>query len=269
MIYRETQPSSPLISIIDRYWSVESEGSADAPAEPVLPDGCPEIVFNLADRFQKIPNYGDIETQASAIVSGQLRKRILIRPTGRVSLFGVRFRPHAAFGFLGVAMNSMTDHVLSLSDVIGGASEEIESQIVEAASFEERVAIAESLLMARLDSWKGETAVAAGVVGMVSVSGGRISIRDLVDQSGIGERRMERIFAKHVGVSPKVFARIVRFNGVVRNIESADSADLLDAALSFGYYDQPHMILEFREFAGTSPLQYFRATHRLSELFTS
>lgn len=268
MIYRESPPSSTFLSLIDRYWSIEYEGSPDPAAEPVLPDGCPEIVFNLADRFQKIPSYGDVETQATAIVSGQLRRQILIRPTGRVSLFGVRFRPHAAFGFLGVGMSSLADHVVPLSDVIGGASEEIESRVNDATTFEERIAAVEAVLSSRIKRSKNEDSLAAALSGLISDSGGRMSVRELVEATGVGERRVERIFAKHVGVSPKMFARIVRFQGVVRSIEAADSFGLLDTALSFGYYDQSHMIHDFNEFAGTSPLQYFEATHRLSELFT-
>ena len=96
-----------------------------------------------------------------------------------------------------------------------------------------------------------------------------MSVKDLVVRSGIGERRIERMFDKYVGVSPKMFSRIVRFRGVVRSIETAESFGLLDTALSFGYFDQSHMIHEFNEFAGTSPIAYFEQTHRLSELFTS
>lgn len=269
MIYRESHASALLADVIERFWCVESDASAEAPVEPVLPDGCPEIVLNLADRFERIPNFGAVETQASAIVSGQLRRRILIRPTGRVELFGVRFRPHAAFGFLGVGMSSLTDHVLPLEAVIGPAAFEIETRINEAADFRERVAIVERMMIARLAGSGGDTAIAGGLTGLIAGSEGRMSVRELSGRSGVGERRIERIFAMHVGVSPKMYSRIVRFNGVVRNIEAAESYDLLDTALSFGYFDQSHMIHEFREFAGTSPLSYFEPTHRLSELFTS
>ncbi len=267
MFYRESYPSPSLRVFIDRYWSVEYDGSADAPVEPVLPDGCPEIVFNLAERFQRIPSFGQVETQASAIVSGQIRSRLLIRPTGRVNLFGIRFRPYAAAGFLGVAMSSLTDQVVPLSDVIGSVSDELESLIAEASSFEGRVAIVESAIWS--GSPNGATSIVEGLTGLISGSGGRMSVRELSDRSGVGERRIERIFAKHVGVSPKIYSRIVRFSGVVRSIEAADSFGFLDTALSFGYYDQSHMIHEFNEFAGTSPLAYFEQTHRLSELFTS
>jgi transcriptional regulator GlxA family with amidase domain len=128
--------------------------------------------------------------------------------------------------------------------------------------------VIESVLAERLGSFGCETSIVDGLVEMLSDCGGRMSVRELVERSGVGERRMERIFARYVGVSPKVFARIARFSGVVRSIETADSFGLLDTALSFGYYDQSHMIHEFNEFAGTSPLQYFEATHGLSELFT-
>ncbi len=267
MIYRECFPSPSLQFFIDRYWSVEYDGSADAPVEPVLPDGCPEIVFNLADRFQRIPTFGNVETQASAIVSGQIRSRLLIRPTGCVKLFGVRFRPHSAEGFLGVAMSSLTDHIVPLESVVGGFSGELESRIATAQTFEARVAVVETALESR--SSNGDASIAARLTETIADSGGRMSVKELVDRTGIGERRMERMFDKYVGVSPKVFSRIVRFRGVVRSIETADSFGLLDTALRFGYFDQSHMIHEFNEFAGTSPLVYFEQTHRLSELFTS
>ena len=267
MLYREAKPTVQFSDVVERFWAVEYDGDVEASVEPVLPDGCPEIVFNLADRFQRIREYGDIETQASVIVSGQIRSRILIRPTGRVSLFGVRFCPHGAIGLLGVGMSSLTDHVVPLENVVGGLSSELEARIAEAATFEERIAIIEAALSTRRAN--GDLSIATGLTEMIGESGGQMSVRELVDCSGMGERRIERIFDKYVGLSPKVFSRIVRFRGVVRSIEAADSFGLLDTALSFGYYDQSHMIHEFGEFAGTSPLAYFEETHRLSELFTS
>jgi AraC-like DNA-binding protein len=267
LIYRESKPSVQFSGIVERFWSIEYDGLGDAPIEPVLPDGRPEIIFNLADRFQRIPTYGDVETQASAIVSGQIRKRILIRPTGRVNLFGIRFLPHAGAGLLGIGMSSLTDQVVSLESVVGGFSGELESQIVEAATFEERVSVVETALGTR--RYNGDLSMVAGLTQMISDSGGCMSVQELVQRTGIGERRMERMFDNYVGVSPKMFSRIVRFRGVVRSIDAADSFGMLDAALSFGYYDQAHMIHEFNEFAGTSPLGYFEQTHRLSEFFTS
>lgn len=268
MIYRESKASVQHSRIVERFWSVDYEGSSDAPIEPVLPDGRPEIVFNLADRFQRIRANGDVETQASAIVSGQIRSRLMIRPSGRVSLFGVRFRPYGGASFLRTGMSSLTDHVIPLSDVVGGFASELEARIAQALSFEERVSIVESSIASR-PSVDSDTSITAGLTEMISAAGGKMSITKLVDRTGISERRIERMFNKHVGVSPKVFSRIERFRNVVRSIETTESFRLLDTALSHGYYDQSHMIHEFNEFAGTNPSSYFDETHRLSQLFTS
>lgn len=269
MHYREARPSAHLVDIVDRFWSVDYDSGPEAPPEPVLPDGCPEIIFNLADRFQRIPSHGDIETQATAIVSGQLRRRLMIRPTGRVSLFGIRFRPHAASILTPGPMRELTDHVVPLADVVGSLSRELEARIVTAASFKDRIAVFEAVLTSRLEGYNGDSSIAGILTRMIAAENGGLTVRELSNRSGVGERRIERIFDKHVGVSPKVFGRIVRFAGAVRSIERAATFELLDTALSYGYYDQSHMIHEFNEFAGTSPLQYFEATHRLSELFTS
>lgn len=267
MIYREYPPSPEYRDVVERFWSVEDEGSSDAPVEPILPDGCPEVVFNLADRFERILPIGGAETQASVIVSGQIRSRLLIRPKGRVNLFGVRFQPYAAATFLGVGMSSLTDHIVPLDSVLGQFATDIESCVAEASTVEERIAVIETAILSR--KIDGNPTIAAAVTELITRSGGRMPVKLLAAKTGIGERRLERIFDKFVGVSPKVFSRIVRFQALVRKIENAEAIDLLDTALGFGYFDQSHMIHEFKEFAGTSPIAYFEQTHRLSDLLTS
>lgn len=269
MKYRESKPSPLLAGIVKCFWSIENDAASDASLEPVLPDGCPEVVFNFGDRFQRMRSSGSFETQASAIVSGQLRKHILIRPTGMVELFGVRFHPHAAAIFLGLPMVELTDEVVSLDSVIGSRADELEDMIAGANTFEARTAVFEAALARAAAKKNGEHHLAARLSESVIARRGCKSISDLRDSFSLTERRLERIFDRSIGLSPKMFTRIVRFQNVVRHVEMAESPDLLDAALSFGYYDQSHMIREFREFAGKSPVAYFEDTHRISELFTT
>ena len=79
MNYREQPPSAALAPYIRCFWSISDDVGGQADFEPILPDGCPEIVFNLADRFQRQHDDGSIETQPETIFSGQLKRRILIR----------------------------------------------------------------------------------------------------------------------------------------------------------------------------------------------
>ena len=269
MDYCEHRPTGVISSIVKCFWSIGHNGNIDAPLETVLPDGCPEIVFNLADRFQKIPVFGGIETQATTIISGQLRSRIYIRPTGRVRLFGIRFQPFGAANYLGIPMSELTDQVLPLDSLVGDSGKEFECRIAEQNDFEGQVFVAEDTLLNNFFKTPGNTVIAANVTERIIRTGGREPMAALCALTGLGERRLERIFSRYVGISPKAFARTIRFQNVLRNLETSTSYDLSDAAVSFGYYDQSHMIHEFREFSGMSPLGYFQSKHPMSDLFTA
>jgi AraC-like DNA-binding protein len=269
MEYCEHKPTGVISKIVKCFWSIVHDGQVETLPERVLPDGCPEIVFNLADRFQKLPLSGAVETQASAIISGQLRSRIFIRPTGRVQLFGIRFQPFGAAKYLGIPMSELTDRVLPLESLVGEAAKEFECRIAEQSEFEGKVSAAEVMLLSFARSTDEDTEIIANFTGKIIGTGGRETIGALRAHSGIGERRLERMFKRHVGVSPKAFARTIRFQNLLRSLEATRSYDLSDAAVSFGYYDQPHMIHEFREFSGMSPLGYFQSMHQMSDLFTA
>lgn len=237
----------------------------EAQTEMVLPDGCPEIVFNLSDRFKRL-HAGIEETQPATLFAGQMSRSISIRPTGHVSLFGVRFHPAGAFSIGRVSMHELTDDIVEIGQVLGRCGRELEERIAEAKGFDERVRAFENFFQRQLAVRPSEDRIAGFAVEAIVESGGLISVSRLTEKIGISERRLERRFRKRVGISPKMLARTVRFQKVVNRIKDGD---LLDTALSFGYFDQSHMIREFKEFSGETPLGYFRKTHGFSDIFTA
>lgn len=266
MEYRESHPSLNLSSHIKLFWSLEYCAKGEkSQAETILPDGCPEIVFNLSDRFKRIHSGFD-ETQPATLFAGQMSRSILIRPTGHVSLFGVRFHPAGAFPMGGLSMHELTDNIVEIGQVLGRCGRGLEERIAEANGFDERVGVFESFFLRQLAVRPIEDKIARFAAGKIVESGGFISVSRLAELIGISERRLERKFRKRVGISPKMLARTVRFQKVVNKIKDGD---LLDTALSFGYFDQSHMIREFKEFSGETPLGYFRKTHGISDIFTS
>src|SRR5215468_1301133 len=111
MRYFEVQPAS-LAPYVRCFWSLEHERPEDAAErEPILPDGCVEIVFNLGDRFKRFHGDGTIELQPRSIVAGQMRGSVLIGPTGSVRLFGIRFRPAGARAFFRFPLFEITDRI--------------------------------------------------------------------------------------------------------------------------------------------------------------
>jgi AraC-like DNA-binding protein len=188
---------------------------------------------------------------------------------GRVDLFGVRFQPSGAYPFLRTPLSEITDRIESLDSLIGRDADETIERIAAAAGFEDRICVFEGFFLGSLNASETSDDTACRLSRAVLERRGQISVSELCSYSGLGERTLERTFQRFVGLPPKTFARIIRFQHLVRRIETADSNRLLETALDFGYYDQSHMIREFREFACKSPLAYFEETHRISELFTS
>lgn len=266
MEYRQTPPSLRLSTHIKLFWSLEYISDVENPStETVLPDGCPEIVFNLSDRFKRLHSGFD-ETQPATLFAGQMSRSISIRPTGHVSLFGVRFHPAGAFSMSGLSMHELTDNIVEIGHVLGRCSRELEELVAEAKEFDERVRVFQNFFLRQLAVRSIDDKIAGFAAETIVESGGLLSISRLAEKIGISERRLERKFRKQVGISPKMLARTVRFQKVVNKIKDGD---LLDTALSFGYFDQSHMIREFKEFSGETPLGYFRKTHGISDIFTA
>ena len=233
--------------------------------ETVLPDGCPEIVFNLSDRFVRLHDHHE-ETQPAALFAGQMSRRILIRPSGSVRLFGVRLQPGAASAFLGFPAHEATNQIIDLA-AIGRTFREIEGKINEAKSFAERIDVFEHFFMDRLQGFEIDQVAFAASEAIVRTDG-LLKVSALAASLGISERRLERSFAQTIGLPPKTLSRIVRFQSAVRAFQDGVSKGFLDAALQFGYYDQSHLIRDFKEFSGVTPQTYFGRANRLSDMFT-
>ncbi len=269
MNYKESLPSPNLRRFIKCFWSLEqSAAEAVDSREPVLPDGCVEVVFNLSDRFRRFQTENDFELQPRALVAGQMTRNILIGPSGDVNLFGVRFQPTGAFYFLGFPISELTDRIEDLEEINAQANRGVHERLLNASNFSRRIAVFEDMMMARLRKMPAFDAKLEGAVNAFASMRENVSVARAAAALGWSERKLERDFKKFVGVSPKMFSRINRFSSIVRSLETFGPAKLLDHAHDFDYYDQSHMINEFRGFAGMSPTAFYARSHRLSELFT-
>lgn len=268
MKYCEKLPSPGLAEHIKCFWSLEYGRNQDGGSpEPVVPDGCVEIVFNLADRFRRYHANGEIETQPSSLVAGQIERSILIQPSGEVRLFGIRFKPTGAIPFFDLEMSSLANRIDALESLWGTSVREIEERIWHAAKFDAQIAVAEMALLQRMRRRVIVDPVLNGTVASISAQNGSRTVRDLAREVGVSERGLERKFKRYVGLSPKAFSRIVRFQAVLRAIELNDTPDILDTAHHFGYYDQSHLIRDFQQYSGMSPSSYMDKTQGITELF--
>ena len=270
MRYEEFRPTEALARFIKCFWVLESAAAPSADPERILPDGCTEIVFHLADPFDQHDSDGAAERQPLALLVGQMRRYLLIKPTGRVSVLGVRFWPGGAYPFLAVPQDEIGGQVIALDAIWGAITRELHSRIADAATAADRVKQVETILLARSNTFRRHDDRATQAIGLILRSGGCVPIERLAETIGIGLRKLDRTFNTRVGLTPKGLCRIVRFQRALKMIEQNETRrDWVRIALDCGYYDQPHFIKEFSAIAGIGPTSYFAAQNAMSELFTA
>lgn len=263
MRYCEITPKPPLNSFVECFWTLEGDGPVpgDSP-ERILPDGCVELILNFGARFSQHTN-GARVLQPRHFLVGQMTGPILISPTGRVELLGIRFHPGGTSAFMRVPMNEVTDQVTELGSLSRGLERELLSVSEDLASLSEKMKAVESVLTNRVLTTSPSMQLAARIVN----SAGLISVDQLALDAGISSRQLERRFMREVGVGPKLLSRILRFQQVFRAVERSDSA-WASIAIDCGYYDQAHLIRDFNQFAQQTPSVLFAEQTALAESFT-
>lgn len=268
MRYDEFHPSPPLDRFIKCIWSLESEAEHQPKPERILPDGCTEMVFHLADPFEQHNDDGSHACQPTALLVGQMRGHLLIQPTGRVRVLGVRFRPGGAYPFLAIPQSEITGRVIALDSIWGTIARELHSRIADASTTAECVRCLEKILTEMLKGSRGLDDQFFYAVDLITNSGGSVPLDRLATDLGISFRSLDRIFSNRVGLSPKTLCRIVRFQSVFKLLEQGSyKQDWVRIALDSGYYDQAHFVKEFREFSGKTPTAYFADQNAISDLF--
>ncbi len=268
MNYLEIQSSPLLRRYVECFWFLETK---DKPAtlsrERILPDDCTELIFNLADLFNRHHLDGTIENQPRMLVVGQMRNYVMIEPTGMVKLFGIRFRAGGAYPFFHLPMFELTDRIISADAIFNRLGKELEERIHGARSLRERLSVMEATLLKRLDEKYDLDKTVEALVRRITFTKGCYSVDRLAKDIGLSARQLERKFRLMVGISPKLFSRIIRFQEVfkvVGQLTQGWSAIAHDC----GYYDQAHLIHDFKNFSGQNPSAFFINPHEISDHFT-
>jgi AraC-like DNA-binding protein len=234
-------PGPRLSPFVRNYWTVAPTGaSAVCRRQRVIPDGCIDMVFvrrSPTDTFR-------------VFVAGVMTRPIFEDLTCRAEYLGIRFAPGGFGHFFRTPAGELTDRIVPL-ECLSALSVLVE-QVADAPDVRTRLGIVEDGLRRRLISDRPEPTLAK-VLDAISASRGLVSVSRLACIVDWSPRHLRRVFGDSVGVGPKMFCRIVRFQQALRALRCRLPPDLLQVALDAGYYDQAHFIHDFHSFYGASP----------------
>ena len=258
-------PGPALRPFVATLWATNAPQSAQLATqmrERVLPTGAAHVAFRLSDEPLRV--HADIadasgSTLAPAVVGGARTRFYLRSGSDPVGSVGAQLRPGAAECLVGVPAGELTGRHVPLSDLWGGAADRTRTQLLEAGSPERQLDLFEAVLTARLSRLRAlHPAVAEALARFRTTSDVRAAVR----ATGYSHRRVVELFRAGVGLSPKRYCRIQRFQRALDRFAAAPRAAWTDVAAASGYSDQSHLHREFREFAGVTPGEYRRLAPR-------
>ena len=257
MRYDSAVPSPPLAEFIERFWQCSDDPSHLR--ERILPGGTFELVVNLQDdeiRIYDPLHPGHFRRYSGAVVSGTYRRSFLIDPKQHASIIGVHFKPGGAFPFLGLPADEMTDTHLDLESLWGPAARELRDQLCSARAAGQRFSLLQNALVSRLRIAPERHRAVHLALRLFSQSHGATKIHHVARRIGLSQRRLLPVFEAEVGLTPKLYCRLQRFQMVRESVNGIQNPNWANVAVHCGYFDQSHLIRDFHAFAGLSPRVY-------------
>ena len=172
-------------------------------------------------------------------------------------MLGVQFKPGGAFAFFGGSAREFEDVHVSLEDIWGRDAERLHQRLVQAPTPDDKIAILFRELMQRFSEQTHHPAVEVALRRFGNCPH-RVSVTTVAREAEVSPKKLIRLFTEEVGMTPKAYLRVSRFQQVLARVHGAPSVDWMEIVERHGYYDQPHFIREFKEFSGFTPTEYFR-----------
>jgi AraC-like DNA-binding protein len=228
----------------------------DGPAvrERALPTGAMQLLVNLyEDELRTHTGEAGGRRVRGAALQGAYTRPVTIDTAQQRAIAVVCFRPGGAFPFFGAPPSATADQLVEVEALWGRAGAVLRERLLEAADPRDALRVLETaLLESAARPLEPDPAIACAVAALER--GARVD--EVVERLGMSPRRLIRRFREQVGQTPKRFGRVRRFQRALAAIPYGRPVDWAATAVDCGYYDQAHLIHDFRAFAGTTPSGY-------------
>jgi AraC-like DNA-binding protein len=238
-MYFRLRPGPPIAPYVEALWSCEGY-EATHRKERVVPNGRFQLVIDLMPRGR-------------AIVIGMRTTCSILETASIQSVVGVMFRPGGARPFFGPPADEFLNRAVSLEQVWGFGSDTLRERLLEATDQEVRLRILQAELHRRLQHVTKLHSAVRHALEEFGSDPHLTRVLKVARDSGLSRRRLSGLFREQVGLTPKLYCRLCRFQEVVRRIASGGPIDWAQLSLDGGYCDQAHMVHEFHEFSGVPP----------------
>ena len=253
------RPAAPLDRFIERLWYWEGEPPAHA-KDRLLPSGSASLVINLKE--DEIRNYSgadddQLERYPGAVLVGAHSRYAVIDSQEQRAVIGVSFRPGGMWPFFDPAADELHNAHVGLSDLWGSAGATLRERILAAPTPHAKLHLIAAELLERAIRPISRRPEIDFALTRLTFAPHEQTMASLCDRVGLSARRFTRLFTLEVGLTPKLYARIKRFELVLRLMDRTAS-DWTSVAQQCGYFDQSHLIRDCKALSGFTPTELAR-----------
>ena len=267
MFYLERTPHPALAPYIKTFWYARDPQATHRP-QRVLPSGHAQIVISLARDYLTDANHpiNPLQHSPAAILLGIYSRHQQIDAIDLSELIGILFHPGGTVPFFPDTTALFTNCETALEDIWGRASSNLRNDLREAPTPDRKFDLLNFALLYRLKESRirQRSPLIDFALTHLHQAPGATSIAQLTRTIGLSPRRLSQLFREQVGVSPKLYCRIQRFQQAVQQIHRGADIHWVELALDCGYYDQSHFANDFHAFSGLSPTTYSATERRWS-----
>lgn len=259
-------PVSELLPYIKQFWILEGTYS-DGFRERIIPAGSIQLCFyqGINRLFSSEGTKGIL--LPSSIISGQTTGFSDIIPIGKIRIIAVVFQPEGARAFFKLPMNELAHLKVTADDLSDPQLKELEKRIEETEDNDSCIRLINRFFIERLILLRDHQRMQAAIQ-LITHRKGHVRMEDLADKVCLSYKQFQRLFTAHIGINPKDFLRTVRFQYALSVAQNDPQISLSQWAYASGFYDQSHMIHEFRHFSGYTPKEFLDICPPVSDYFS-
>lgn len=262
------KPCDALSPYVKQYWGLENcLPGGEEHVQRIVPNGLMELTFYHANKPVLINHHQ--QSIEHTILSGHCTGPYDLVISGELLMFSVSFNPLGASMFFNLPMKEFFGCIVPARYLWKEAIDRLEGILAETRDFNQKVRLMEEFLMGRL-SLKEDVYSHVRMqesIGLINQNKGIVDVDKLASSACWSRKQYERNFQDIIGTSPKQFMRIVRFQHALHYKSQHPLATLAQLAYESGFFDQSHMINEFKDLAGVTPRQYFAECEPVSDYF--
>ena len=246
------------------YWILDNNDPAPK-QQKIIPDGYPEIIFHYGDPY-RILIKEDWEIQSDFLLAGQITKYFYLENSGRTGTIGIKLKPTALRHLFNLVMNKYVDKVAPLNNTLNPEFKKMKTILSSGQDYNQIIIQLNNIFEELVAEKKITSAGVDHAVNLIFEKHGMVTIPELCAVAFLGERQLLNQFRRYIGLSPKLYARVIRLNYIFQLVQE-NKETWSSLAYEAAFFDQAHFIKDFKKFTGENPSKYSFEEKNMANFF--